>query len=110
MRKQIAIWIVLAGFFSLTAQPLWAGDEYQGKLERGLARGLKNIIGAPLEIPLTIQRYHEGEGRPVIRHTAGFVDGTFRMIARFVNGVMDTLMVTSPGEQDGLPMEPETLF
>ena len=32
------------------------------------------------------------------------------MVAREVNGIMDTLLVLVPGEQDGIPLDPETLF
>ena len=104
------ILLLSIGLTLSTAQSVFAGDEYQDKLQSGLSRGLRNILGAPLEIPYTIHKYHKGEGRPVIRHIAGFFDGTFRMVAREVNGLMDTLLVFLPGEQDGIPLDPETLF
>ena len=96
-----ALWITPAGF---------AGVEYQAKLEQGLTRGLKNMVSAPLEIPLTVAHHDAGQGRPVIRHMAGLVDGFFRTFERAANGVFDTILVFVPGEQDGYPMSPETLF
>ncbi len=110
MDRVFKFFILAAAGMALAAAPALAGDEYQEKLESGLTRSLKNILGAPLEIPLTIRQYHQGEGRPVIRHTAGFFDGTFRMIAREFSGLTDTVLVFLPGEQDGIPLSPETLF
>jgi len=110
MRAKFAFFLVLGTGLTLMSHSALAGTEYQGKLETGLSRGVRNILGAPLEIPVTIHKYHLADGRPVIRHTAGLFDGTIRMVAREVNGIMDTLLVLMPGEQDGIPMNPETLF
>ncbi len=110
MRKKIITGAILAILALACPTGVYAGTEYQGKLEGGLTRGLKNIAGAPLEIPFTMARYSAGPGRPVIRETAGFFDGLFRMGARAVNGLFDTLLVFIPGEQEGWPMQPETLF
>ena len=103
------IFALILGLLVLAPQA-FAGVEYQGKLEHGLTRGLKNIVSAPLEIPVTIANYNAGPGRPVIRHIAGFFDGVFRTVAREFNGLWDTVNVFLPGEQDGYPMTPETLF
>lgn len=110
MKAEIRLFLFLSAGLTFMAQSALAGAEYQGKLETGFSRGIRNIIGAPLEIPVTIHHYHQGEGRPMIRHTAGFFDGIFRMVAREVNGLMDTVLVLLPGEQDGIPLDPETLF
>ena len=110
MEARIRFILLLGIGLTLMTHSALAGAEYQGKLETGLSRGVRNIIGAPLEIPVTICHYHQGEGRPVIRHAAGFFDGTFRMVSREVNGLMDALLVLVPGEQDGIPLDPETLF
>jgi len=110
MKVKVRFILLLGAGLAFMTQTGFAGAEYQGNLETGLSRGVRNILGAPLEIPVTIRNYHRGEGRPVIRHTAGLVDGTFRMVSREVNGLMDTLLVLVPGEQDGIPMNPETLF
>ena len=110
MRAKIRFILFLGASFVLMTHAVFAGAEYQGKLETGLSRGVRNILGAPLEIPVTIHQYNAGEGRPVIRETTGFFDGTFRMVTREVNGLIDTLLVLVPGEQDGIPLDPETLF
>ena len=87
-----------------------AGDSYQEKNQSALVRGFKNIVGAPLEIPVTMVHYSQGDGRPVIREIAGFFDGAVRTVAREVNGLFDAFMSFVPGEQDGYPLKPETLF
>lgn len=85
------------------------GDYFKG-LKEAYVRGFKNIIGAPLEIPVTIQEYHEEKGRPVLRQMAGFVDGTTQMISRAGSGLWDLAAGWIPGFQEGIPEEPETLF
>ncbi len=102
---------VLLGVLFLSGAPrLWAGDGYFAKNRSTFARGFKNIVGAPLEIPVTMGHYSRGDGRPVIREMAGFFDGVFRMVSREVNGLFDAVMSFVPGEQDGYPVQPETLF
>jgi len=85
-------------------------SDYQEGMKRDLVRGFKNVSGSPLEIPITIQEYHEGEGRPVIRHIAGLVDGTFQMVMRAGSGLWDFVAAFIPGHQEGMPVDPETLF
>ncbi len=111
MKKAFWLFLLLwVGIVLAASGSVSAGVEYQSKLEQGLTRGFKNIVGAPLEIPVTIAHYNAGPGRPVIRHVGGFFDGFFRMVEREVNGLFDTVLVFLPGEQDGHPMTPETLF
>lgn len=110
MGTKMRFMLFLGAGMLICIQVACAGAEYQGKLNSGLSRGVRNILGAPLEIPVTIHKYHNGEGRPVVRETAGLFDGAVRMVAREVNGIMDTLLVLLPGEQDGIPLDPETLF
>ena len=74
-------------------------------------RGVKNIVSFPLEIPITIQEYHEGPGYPVVRHLAGLADGLFQGIERLGSGLWDIIPAgIFPGIQEGLPVTPETLF
>ncbi len=96
----------------LLASPAFAaeGDSYGKNFVRAWKRGFTNVLTAPLEIPVTIQEYHEKAGRPVIRHTAGFVDGTCQMIERAASGLVDVFAAFLPGMQDGIPVKPETLF
>ena len=111
MRRYFRGLIFFLALGILTGRPLlWADDSYQAKNQSTLVRGFKNIVGAPLEIPVTMTQYSRGDGRPVIREIAGFFDGVFRMGAREANGLFDAVMSFVPGEQDGYPVQPETLF
>jgi putative exosortase-associated protein (TIGR04073 family) len=111
MKRMLIMSLILV--FGLLVPRVFAeseGDSYQSNMERDFVRGFKNVLGSPLEIPITIQKYHEGAGRPFVRHMAGFFDGMFRMIARAGSGVWDFLAAFLPGNQEGLPPDPETLF
>ena len=115
MKKPLLIsaFLLLLGFqfhIPLFAQAAGTTDSYQENMEQVFVRGFKNVLGAPLEIPLTVQNYHEQSGRPVFRHAAGFVDGTFRMVSREASGIWDFFAACLPGYQEGLPVSPETLF
>ena len=87
-----------------------SGNAFAGEYGKNLWRGFKNIIGSPLEIPITVQEYHEGPGKPVIRHLAGAVDGSMKMVLRAGSGLWDWLFGWIPNHQEGLPLDPETLF
>ncbi len=106
----LGISFIAACLLMPASKSAWASHELLSKNGTGIIRSFKNILGAPLEIPSTIRNYHQGSGRPVIRETAGFFDGATRMVAREFNGILDLFMSFLPGEQDGLPMQPETLF
>src|SRR5690349_5265667 len=76
-----------------------------------MKRGFKNIITSPLEIPMTIQDYHERSGPPVIRHLGGLGDGVMQMFTRAGSGIWDWIWAAwIPGAQEGYPPDPETLF
>ncbi len=91
--------------------PSAAQASYFSEMGRDLVRGVKNVAGAPLEIPITIQEYHESSGYPVVRHLTGLTDGIFQAIARLGSGFWDILPASViPGIQDGFPVKPETLF
>ena len=79
-------------------------------MQADFVRGFKNLAGAIFEIPITIQEYHEGSGRPVIRHAAGLIDGLFQGVVRLGSGAWDMVAALIPGHQEGLPVDPETLF
>ncbi len=91
------------------AHPVFAG-EYTRAMTHDLNRSVKNLVAAPVEIPVTIQKYHEQAGPPVFRQMAGFVDGFFRTITRFGSGAWDAFAAFTPGMQEGFPPEPETFF
>jgi hypothetical protein len=95
----------------LTFLPVMAQASYFSDMQHTLVRGVKNVLGHPLEIPITIQEYHESAGYPGIRHLAGLTDGLFQALARLGSGIWDILPASViPGIQEGLPVQPETLF
>ncbi len=75
-------------------------------------RGVKNLVSFPWEIPATIAKHdREDNGDPrFFRDTAGFFDGTFRAVTRLGCGAWDVLFSVVPGQQNELPLKPETLF
>ena len=83
---------------------------YAENLRYDLKRGLKNTLGAPVEIPLTIQDYHERAGWPYVRQGIGFFVGTGKMLVRLGSGLVDFGAAWIPGLQKGFPVDPETLF
>ena len=86
------------------------GDSYGKNFVRTWKRGFTNVLTSPLEIPVTMQEYHEKAGRPFVRQSAGFVDGTCQMVERAASGLVDLFAAFLPGMQDGIPVKPETLF
>ena len=102
--------LVFAGFLFLAVVPLPAyGGTYDENLARDFGRGFKNVAFCWLEIPVTMGEYHRGPGRPLVRHGAGFADGVFQTIERFGSGAWDFAAGLIPGQQEGLPVEPEVL-
>ncbi len=106
--------IALLFSMSLIVVPVCRAQEpgYFESLGKTFTRGVKNIVSFPWEIPSTIGRYDQKtDGNyPFFRHTAGFVDGTFRAVTRLGCGIWDVLFSPVPGEQYGLPLSPETFF
>lgn len=99
------IMLFLASFSAFAAE-----SSYLGNFANAWKRGLTNIVTSPLEIPITVREYHANTGRPVIRHSVGFVDGTFQMIERLGSGALDLVSSVIPGQQQGIPADPETIF
>ena len=108
--KKILILTVILGLMISPRLALAGEGSYLGNMGRDFVRGLKNVAGSPLEIPITIQDYHEQAGFPLVRHIAGFVDGTFRALTRMGSGLFDFMAWVLPGYQEGFPVKPETLF
>lgn len=112
MKRKLAC----ASFFSFlllfgSLQASAVDDSYQRNMTRDFARGFKNALTFPLDVPRTVNEYHKGpEGRPVVRHFAGLVDGIFRGIDRAGSAVGDFLAAFIPGHQEGWPVQPETLI
>ena len=84
--------------------------QYGQDMKQDMVRGFKNILGAPVEIPIAIQKYHERAGLPLVRQGAGFFEGSFKTVERLGSGVLDVLLAFWPGSQQGLPLKPQTLF
>ncbi|HOW58998.1 MAG TPA: hypothetical protein PLO78_04650 [Candidatus Omnitrophota bacterium] len=113
MRKIAIGWILIAGVFLFAVPPALANEEgYFAQMSRTMVTGLKNIVSSPWEIPYTMGQYDQkddGNSR-AIRGAAGFVDGTFRSLTRFCCGFWDVAFSVVPGDQEGLPLKPETFF
>ncbi len=103
--------MLMPALLAIQSSAALAGEgTYLGNMRRDFVRGFKNVISAPLEIPITLQEYHEKAGRPFVRHIAGFFDGTVQCVERAASGLWDFLAMWLPGDQEGLPPKPETLF
>jgi len=92
----------------------YAAEEpgYFTQMGRAFTRGLKNMVSFPWEIPTTIRQYDQkADDNPrAFRDAAGFVDGTFRAVTRLGCGVWDVVFSVVPGQQNELPLKPETFF
>lgn len=111
MKKTAPFLIFTLVFGLFLSGPAWAVEKpYWDNWKRDFGRGVKNVLSSPLEIPITIQDYHEKAGYPVVRHTTGFFDGTVKFVERAGSGLWDLITMWIPGDQEGLPPTPETLF
>lgn len=111
MKKKVLFLTLILSLAALGERPAWASEgNYFKNLGRDFVRGLKNVISSPLEIPITIQEYHEKPGHPGVRHIAGFFDGAVQCVERAGSGLWDFVVMWIPGDQEGLPPNPETLF
>ena len=113
MKKKI-LGLLIVGLLFVTACPVCKAEEkgYFTQLGQTFTRGIKNVVSFPWEIPATIREYDQKtEGNPrVYRDTSGFFDGTFRALTRFGCGAWDMIFSLVPGDQQGLPLKPETFF
>ena len=100
--------------FCLAFSPACLAQEqgYFAQMGQTFTRGVKNLVSFPFEIPTTIAKHDsEDNGNPrFFRDTAGFFDGTFRAVTRLGCGAWDVLFSLVPGQQNDLPLKPETLF
>ena len=87
------------------------GEGYFSNMGRDLVRGVKNVISSPVEIPYTMDRYGEDHrGSNSFWPIAGFFHGAFNMVTRCGSGIWDLGFAFIPGQQEGLPPDPETFF
>ena len=105
MMKKLVLLLMLLVNFCLPAY----ANEYTRNMAHDFGRGIKNVLFCWLEIPITMEEYHQGSGRPFVREAAGFSDGVFQTIERFGSGAWDFAAMLVPGQQEGLPANPETL-
>ncbi len=113
MRFKIAA-IILALMLSFPVGAGYAQTEpgYFNQMGKTFARGVKNLLSAPWEIPDTIKRYdRKTDGNPrIFRDASGFVDGFFRTVTRYGCSVWDIAFAAVPGQQEGIPLKPEAFF
>ncbi len=84
---------------------------YFKNLAHDWGRGLTNLVTCPLEIPVTVMKYHkEDKSQPGIREVAGFTDGIVRTLMRGTAGIWDLVTGFVPGDQEGAIIKPDTLF
>jgi putative exosortase-associated protein (TIGR04073 family) len=102
-----AFLVILACFAESKA--LDAGT-YTDTLKKDFGRGGKNLLTAPLEIPIAVQDAHERSGWPVARQTLGLFEGVFKTVNRANAGFWEIVTALLPGPQGKIPIQPETLF
>jgi len=112
--KVRVVGLVFVFLFSFVLHSAYATPEpgYFFRLGKTFTRGVKNLVSFPWEIPTTIKEYDsKTNGNPrAFRDMAGFVDGAFRSLTRFGCGAWDIVFSLVPGDQDSLPLKPETFF
>lgn len=100
--------------FCIAFGPVCEAQEkgYFTQLGQTFTRGVKNLVSFPWEVPATIAKHdNEDNGDPrFFRDTAGFFDGVFRAVTRLGCGAWDIAFSLVPGQQNDLPLKPETLF
>ena len=111
-KKILFLFLVVALAFSAT--PAFAGDneatDYINNIGTHLVRGVKNILGGPLEALKTVKEHHEGDGEIIIRHAVGVLDGMLQGAARMFSGVTDVATGFLPGDVTIFQQDPEVLF
>jgi len=106
----LIVFLAMAAFASSTSAAYADSGSYKANMTHDLVRGLKNIVSAPLEIPVSFQEYHEKAGPPVLRQGVGILEGVLKSVGRLGSGIIDLFAAFIPGHQQGLPPHPETFF
>jgi len=85
---------------------------YFSQMGHTFSRGVKNLVSFPWEIPATIAKHdREDNGNPrFLRDAAGLADGTYRAVTRLGCGFFDVAFSVVPGQQNELPLTPESFF
>lgn len=104
----LTTFLVILACFS-AGKMLQAGT-YTDTLKKDFGRGAKNLLTAPLEIPVAVQEAHERSGWPVVRQTFGIFEGVIKTVNRANAGLWEMVTGLLPGPQGKIPIQPETLF
>ena len=111
--KRTAFIFILAlyggALFGTSCAQAASDKSYFENLAYDYGRGLRNIVTAVFEIPITVAEYHDKEGTPGVKHLAGLADGFFQTVTRLGSGAWDLFAGIIPGQQEGYPPDPETL-
>ena len=105
----------------MVAQPVWATDagsqspdRFDQAVERSsgypmllkLGRGVSNVVGSPLEIPLGIEQQYYRSSDAAAGFVTGLVYGTFKGLARLAVGVFETVTFLFPCRNHYAPILP----
>jgi hypothetical protein len=112
MKIRIVMAIALCSLFFQASSAFAEKGSYLDQFGKTFTKGVKNVLSSPWEIPYTIKQHDQtDDGNPrVFRDTAGFFDGIFRTVTRAGCGLWDIGWAFIPGDQEGLPLKPETFF
>jgi hypothetical protein len=85
---------------------------YCANLKAAYLRGVKNIVSAPLEVPMGIRDAQNKEKKCPMGSTyvVGALKGAGQGLLRLGSGLWDLVAGWLPGHQQGMPVTPETLF
>ena len=105
----------------MMAQPVWATnaasqspDQFDQAVERTccypmlqkLGRGLANVVGSPLEIPLGMEQQYHRSNDAAAGFATGLVYGTFKGLVRLAVGVFEAFTFVMPCPKDYAPILP----
>lgn len=110
-KREVLLLLSAALLVAALASPAYAGD-YVKNMAGAWTRGVTNVATSPLEIFITLDKYHKGEmGTKIkgVNYIQGLVHGTGKALIRAGSGVWDIVAGIIPGHQDGMPLDPETL-
>jgi len=75
-----------------------------------LGRGLGNVVGGPLEIPVTIQKLTASTRDPLTGLFTGLILGAFKAVIRTGTGIYEAVTFLIPCPDDYAPILPPLAF